>query len=123
MNIADKCFLPVALGALLLIGCSGGDSTASSKESTTEAASSNGTIAISVLTTENPYFNVIIASLTEEAEKHGYEVLATSGDYDVAKQQNQVKDFIVKQVTAMVLCPCESKSIGPAIQVRESFGF
>ena len=122
MNIVDKCFVPVALAALILTGCSGGDGTPSSQGSNTEAAASNGTIAISVLTTSNPYFNVIIDSLTEEAKKHGYDVLATSGEFDVAKQQNQVKDFIVKQVTAMVLCPCESKSIGPAIQEANEAG-
>ncbi|MDA7645358.1 substrate-binding domain-containing protein [bacterium] len=122
MKIANKCFLPVALCALLLSGCSGGESTPSSQESTTETATSNGTIAISVLTTSNPYFNVIIDSFTEEAKKHGYDVLATSGEFDVAKQQNQVKDFIVKQVTAIVLCPCDSKSIGPAIQEANAAG-
>lgn len=112
MNIAGKFFLPLVIGAILLSGCSGEDTQSDSK----------GVIAISVLSTSNPYFNVIIDSLTEEANKHGYEVLATSGEFDVARQQNQVKDFIVKQVTAMVLCPCESKSIGPAIQEANAAG-
>ena len=83
---------------------------------------SNGVIAISVLTTTNPYFNVIIDHLTQEAEKHGYEVLPTSGEFDVARQQNQVKDFIVRMVTAIVLCPCDSRSIGPAIKEANAAG-
>jgi ribose transport system substrate-binding protein len=40
----------------------------------------------------------------------------------VAKQQNQVKDFIVRRVAAIVLCPCDSRSIGPAIQEANSAG-
>jgi ribose transport system substrate-binding protein len=49
-------------------------------------------------------------------------VIISSGDFDVAKQQNQVKDFIVKRVAAIVLCPCDSKAIGPAIQEANQAG-
>jgi ribose transport system substrate-binding protein len=34
----------------------------------------------------------------------------------VAKQSNQVKDFIVKKCVAIVLSPCDSKAIGPVIK-------
>ena len=53
--------------------------------------------------------------MTEEARRHGYTVNVVSGEFDVAKQQNQVKEFIVQKVAAIVLTPCDSKSIGPAI--------
>lgn len=86
------------------------------------AAKKRGTIGVSVLTLTNPFFKVIADSITTEAAKHGYEVIAVSGDFDVAKQQNQVKDFIVKKVAAIVLCPCDSKSIGPVIQEATSAG-
>lgn len=101
--------------AVGLAGCSGGGDETASSEGGAGDNESKGTIAISVLTSQNPFFNVITESLTEVATANGYDVLAMSGDQDVAKQQNQVKDFIVKGVTAIVLCPCESKSIGPAI--------
>ena len=42
-------------------------------------------------------------SMTAEAAKFGYDVIVTSGENDVARQQNQVKDFIVKRVSAIVL--------------------
>ena len=51
-----------------------------------------------------------------EGKKHGYETVVVSGDKDVAKQGNQIKDFIVKKVSAIVLSPCDSKSIIPVIQ-------
>ena len=73
-------------------------------------------IGVSVLTLTNPFFKVIADTITEEAAKHGYDVIVTSGEFDVARQQNQVKDFIVKKVAAIVLCPCDSRSIGPAIE-------
>jgi ribose transport system substrate-binding protein len=82
----------------------------------------HGTIAISVLTLTNPFFKTIADSLDREAAKLGYDVLATSGDFDVARQQNQVKDFIVRQVSAIVLCPCDSRAIGPAIAEATAAG-
>jgi ribose transport system substrate-binding protein len=81
-----------------------------------------GTIGVSLLTLTNPFFKVIGDSFTAEAHKNGFEVLVVSGDNDVAKQQNQVKDFIVKGVDAIVLCPCDSRAIGPVIQEANSEG-
>jgi ribose transport system substrate-binding protein len=86
------------------------------------AAKMRGTIGVSVLTLTNPFFKVIADSFTEEAKKSGYETIVVSGDFDVAKQQNQVKDFIVKKCSAIVLCPCDSKSIGPVIQEANAAG-
>ena len=103
--------------ALVLAGCA-----ALLLAGSVEGNDSKGTIAISVLTTTNPFFNVITENLADEAAKHGYEVLSASGDFDVAKQHNQVKDFIIKKVTAIVLCPCESKAIGPAIKEANEAG-
>jgi ribose transport system substrate-binding protein len=120
------------LACLLLVsGCGTGTtnptkSTASgSKAASAErsvAPGSKGTIGLSVLTLTNPFFKVIADSLTDEAAKHGYSVIVTSGERDVARQQNQVKDFIVKKCAAIVLCPCDSKSIGPAIQEATAAG-
>ncbi len=86
------------------------------------AEKTSGTIGISVLTLNNPFFKEIADSLTKEAASHGYQVVAVSGDFDVARQQNQVKDFIVRKVGAMVLCPCDSKAIGPAIREANRAG-
>ena len=92
-----------ALAGGLLVGCDRGPPA-------------KGTIGVSVLTLTNPFFKVIADTITSEAGKHGFDVIVVSGELDVAKQQNQVKDFIVKRVDAIVLCPCDSRSIGPVIQ-------
>ena len=44
----------------------------------------------------------------------GYDTLVVSADKDVARQGNQLKDFIVRKVAAIVLSPCESRSIVPS---------
>lgn len=83
---------------------------------TDEKARSKGTIGLSVLTMTNPFFKVIADSFAADMNKHGYGVIVVSGDMDVAKQQNQVKDFLVRNVSAIVLCPCDSKAIGTVIK-------
>ncbi len=90
--------------------------------STFAAEKTGGTIGVSLLTLNNPFFKEIADSITTEAAKKGYKVVAVSGDFDVARQQNQVKDFIVKKVSAIVLCPCDSKAIGPAIREANKAG-
>lgn len=87
-----------------------------------ETASARGTIGASLLTLDNPFFKVIGDNLAAEGKKQGYEVIVVSGDKDVAKQSNQVKDFIVKKVSAIVLSPCDSKSIVPVIQEANAAG-
>jgi ribose transport system substrate-binding protein len=79
-------------------------------------------IGLSVLTLTNPFFQDIADNLREEAAKHGYDVVIVSGEFDVARQQNQVKDFIVAKAAAIVLCPCDSKGIGPAIEEANEAG-
>ncbi|MEN3941148.1 substrate-binding domain-containing protein [Prosthecobacter sp. SYSU 5D2] len=88
----------------------------------TVETTSRGTIAASLLTLDNPFFKVIGDNLAAEGKKQGYEVIVVSGDKDVAKQSNQVKDFIVKKVSAIVLSPCDSKSIVPVIQEANAAG-
>jgi ribose transport system substrate-binding protein len=73
-----------------------------------------------VLTLTNPFFKVIADTITARAGEHGFDVIVVSGEFDVARQQNQVKDFIVKGVDAIVLCPCDSRAIGAVI--REANG-
>lgn len=81
-----------------------------------------GTIGVSVLTLTNPFFKVIADNIRDEAAKHGFDVIVVSGENDVARQQKQVEDFLVKGVDAIVLCPCDARSIGPVIQRANAEG-
>ena len=66
--------------------------------------------------------HVIVVDISAEGAKHGYETTVLSADKDVAKQSNQVKDFIVQKVAAIVLSPCESRSIVPVIKEANDAG-
>jgi ribose transport system substrate-binding protein len=107
-------FCIALLVCLLSLGC--GQQAAPTK------GAKKGTVGVSVLTLQNPFFKVIADTITEELGKHGYNVVAVSGDENVALQQNQVKDFLVRKVSAIVLCPADSVAIGPVIQEANKAG-
>jgi ribose transport system substrate-binding protein len=109
-SIAWLCALGLALSA----GCGGPTNQVQT--------GSRGTIAVSLLTLENPFFKVIGEHIRSEGAKHGYDTLVVSADRDAAKQSNQVKDFIVKKAAAIVLSPCESRAVLPAIQEANAAG-
>lgn len=118
------CFLSVTL----IVGCSAektapvSNQPAPSDEKEPASAGGKKVIAFSALTLTNPFFKIIADSMTAEAKKHGFEVVVVSGDQSVDRQMAQVEDFIVKQVSAIVLNPCDSKAIGAAIQKANEAG-
>jgi ribose transport system substrate-binding protein len=89
---------------------------------TSDEPATKGTIGVSLLTLQNPFFKVIGDNITSEAAKSGYDTLVVSADSDVARQSNQVKDFIVKKAVAIVLSPADSKAIVPVIQEANAAG-
>jgi len=121
----------VALTAALVIGCSKptpAPSAVSAGAATSAAAPTKPPpgegpiIGLSVLTMTNPFFKEIADAMTDEAAKVGYQVLVTSAEFDPAKQLDQVKDFIVKKVAAIVLTPADSQAVGSAIKEANAAG-
>lgn len=86
------------------------------------AGEKKGTIGVSLLAMSNPFFKEIADNMAAEAAKSGYDVVATDGNFDVARQSNQVKDFIANKYDCIVLSPCDSKAIGPVIKEANDAG-
>ena len=123
MTKASAVILSCSILLLMTSGCDNTSQTAGSKNGEkTEPLKSKGTIGVSLLTLKNPFFKVIGDNITAEAAKQGYKTIVLSADEDVAKQSNQVTDFIVSKVSAIVLSPCESRSIVPVIQEANAAG-
>ena len=102
-------YLSVILCAMLMLsGCQGsgsGGGTAGSKR-----------IGVTLLTREHEFYRELEAGLRDAADARGYQLIITSGDFDLAKQQSQIENFIVQGVNAIVVCPSDTKGIGPAIE-------
>ena len=74
------------------------------------------TIGVTLLTKEHVFYRDLESGLRDTAQEKGFDLLITSGDWDLAKQQGQIENFIVQKVAAIVVCPVNSKGIGPAIE-------
>jgi ribose transport system substrate-binding protein len=86
------------------------------------AAEAKLTVGVSLLTRTHPFYQDLESGLREAASQNGYELLVTAGEFDVAKQKDQVQDFIVRKVDAIIVSPCDSKSIGTAIRAANDAG-
>lgn len=80
------------------------------------------TIGVSLLTRTHPFYQDLEAGLKEAADAAGYELLVTAGEFDVAKQKDQIQDYIVRKVDAIIVSPCDSKSIGTAVKAANDAG-
>ena len=72
-----------------LLACTIGIVTSCNKPAETNAggkpeSKSRGTIGVSLLTLDNPFFKVIGDNITAEGRKNGYETVVVSGDQDGA---------------------------------------
>jgi ABC-type sugar transport system substrate-binding protein len=85
-------------------------------------SSASRTIGVSLLTMTNPFFKEIADTMEAEGKGRGFSVIATARELDPARQKDQVKDFLVKKVSAIVLAPCDSKSIGTSIAEANAAG-
>ena len=73
-------------------------------------------IGVSLLTRTAVFYKDLEEGLNIEAAKEGYELVVTSGDFDLGKQTSQIEDFITRKVDAIIVCPVDSRGIGPAIK-------
>ncbi|MDO5554897.1 MAG: substrate-binding domain-containing protein [Planctomycetia bacterium] len=82
----------------------------------------HGTIAISYLTGENPFFTTVADTIKHQARESGYSVMSVDAQNDPFRQTCQVRDFIRSNVVAIILIPCNSKEIGPAVREANEAG-
>ena len=108
---------------LTSIGCkkeTGGNSRSDTSAGGSAGAKPKPLICVSLLTLTNPFFKDIADTLKSEGEKRGYEVVVTDGEKRPATQQDQVHDFLVRKASAIVLTPCDSKTVGTAISAANA---
>jgi ribose transport system substrate-binding protein len=103
--------LAAALLLPLVFGCKAKEGTGDSA-----AGATTKTIGVSLLTREHDFYRQLEAGLQDAAAKHGYKLIITTGDFDLAKQQSAIDNFLVQHVDAIVVCPTDTKGIAPAIE-------
>jgi ribose transport system substrate-binding protein len=81
-----------------------------------ESSKASRTIGVTLLTRAHVFYKDLEEGLRTEAAKNGYELIVTAGEFDLGKQSAQIEDFITQKVDAIIVCPVDSRGIGPAIK-------
>lgn len=105
------------LATALLSGCNGGASNdaADTKGQTQSHNNRPKKIGVTLLTMQHQFYQELRAGLEARAKELGYELIVTSAEFDAARQANQIDEFIVQDVDAIVVCPSDSRSVGASI--------
>ena len=118
---AARPTVAVLVSVLLVAGC-GGKSPQPAANAAKPAGGPGPVIGVSLLTRTHPFYQELEAGLRAAADEHGYQLLVQAGEFDVAKQKDQLADFLVRKVAAIVVCPCDSRSIGTSIKAANDAG-
>ncbi|HEY5614522.1 MAG TPA: substrate-binding domain-containing protein [Bacteroidota bacterium] len=79
-------------------------------------------IGVTLLTRGHIFYRDLEDGLKKEAAKYGYELIVTAGEFDLGKQIGQIEDFVARKVDAIVVCPVDSRGIGPGIRAANAAG-
>lgn len=81
-----------------------------------------GKIGTTSMDLTNPFFKLIANVMTEEAAKHGYEIVALDGAVDAAKQNSQLADFAVQGYDAVFLNAVDSVAAAEGVKRLHAAG-
>lgn len=80
------------------------------------------TIGVTLLTRGHLFYRDLEDGLRQEAGKYRYELIVASADFDLGRQIGQIEDFVARRVDAIVVCPVDSKGVGPGIRTANQAG-
>jgi ribose transport system substrate-binding protein len=106
--LAGRTLLPLALSALAL--------------GPRPTLARGKVVGVSVLTFQHQFFQDLRAGMEQKAREYGFELVVTSGEFDPARQANQIDDFIARKVDAIVVAPCDSVGVGASIEQANKAG-
>ncbi len=104
-------FTIIAVAMLCLFGC-----RKRQTESETRPREKPKVIGVSLLNLQHEFYQDLRQGMLNGAKKHGYELKILSADFDPGIQANHIRDFIVQKVDAMIICPCDSRTVGTSIE-------
>ncbi len=101
------------LTAPLIQGCEKEETARAPKPIT--ALKQGKTIGVSLLTLQHQFYQELRAGLESATVEYGYRPVIVSAEFDPSRQANQIDEFIVQKMDAIVVSPCDSKSVGASI--------
>lgn len=88
----------------------------------TGTASKRKTVGVTLLNRAALFYRDLEDGMREEASRRGFELVVATADFDLGRQTSQIEDFLARKVDAIVVCPVDSKGVGPAIRKANAAG-
>ena len=80
-----------------------------------ETRKSTKIIGVTLLTRAHLFYKDLEEGLLAGAARNQYELIITAAEFDLGKQSGQIEDFVARRVDAIIVCPADSRGVGPAI--------
>ena len=72
-------------------------------------------VGVSLLTRQHQFYRDLETGLRNAARKYNIELRVDSAEFDSYRQADQLDNYIVQGVDAILVCPCDSLTIGTSI--------
>ena len=114
----------VALGLMVLAGCSkeGPDTGATQAATTAQTAPGTMSVGLAISTMNNPFFVALRDGAQAEAKADGIELITVDAQNDAAKQIAGVEDLIQKKVPVILLNPTDSDAVANVVKEATAAG-
>lgn len=93
-----------------------------SKEPAANKDAGRKSIGVSLLTMQHQFYQELRRGLEDAAEKENLRLVIVSAEFDASRQANQIDEFISQKLSAIVVCPCDSRSVGASIAAANQAG-
>ncbi|MCC7010541.1 MAG: substrate-binding domain-containing protein [Acidobacteria bacterium] len=104
--------LTVLIPLLAVVSCGGTGSPASSRP----------VIGATLLTGTHAFYKDLEAGMREAAAAKGFDLTVVACEMDPAKQASQIEDLVARRVRALIVAPCDSSAVVPALGAPERAG-
>ena len=111
----NKVMSAVILSVLLLGGCT-------KQMGMKQSVMKKGEIGFTISDEKDPFFAPLIESAKQEANTQDVKLTIVDAKYNAAKQANDIKDFILKKVSVIIVNPVDSAGIAPSIAAAKKAG-
>ena len=110
--------LALAAVALPLASCGEKNNKAAGDQNggSGEPGKIKGTIGMTCMDLNNPFFRLIADVMEKEAAKAGYKLIALHGDNNPVLQITQMRDFVAQECDAIFLHPTDSSAVADGIK-------
>lgn len=77
---------------------------------------------VTLMSLRHPFFQEMKDEMEVVAKELGVVMRLTDADFDAGKQARQIDDFVQQKVSAILIAPCDSKAVAPALKRATAAG-